>query len=132
MPPRIAALMLGLLSLSSLVLNPIVGWLGDNMSKQRLSSVAMIAGALSLVALLNHSGNLWQVYVFVILLAGVGDCESAGMGHHGRLLRASQLRDAKRLATPAGPVDVDEARRCGWDSYTTIRAAITGRCCRWR
>ena len=66
---RIAALMLGLLSLSSLVLNPIVGWLGDNMSKQRLSSVAMIAGALSLVALLNHSGNLWQVYVFVILLA---------------------------------------------------------------
>ncbi len=66
---RIAALMLGLLSLSSLVLNPIVGWLGDNVSKQRLSAVAMIAGALSLTVLLNHSGNLWQVYVFVVLLA---------------------------------------------------------------
>ena len=66
---RIAALMLGLLSLSSLVLNPVVGWLGDNMSKQKLSAVAMIAGALSLVALLNHSGSLWQVYVFVVLLA---------------------------------------------------------------
>ena len=66
---RIAALMLGLLSLSSLVLNPIVGWLGDSMSKQRLSAVAMVCGALSLVALLNHSGSLWQVYVFVVLLA---------------------------------------------------------------
>ena len=66
---RIAALMLGLLSLSSLVLNPIVGWLGDNMSKQRLSAVAMIGGALSLAALLNHSGAMWQVYLFVVLAA---------------------------------------------------------------
>ena len=66
---RIAALMLGLLSLSSLVLNPIVGWLGDSMSKQRLSAVAMIGGALSLAMLLNHTGALWQVYLFVVLLA---------------------------------------------------------------
>lgn len=66
---RIAALMLGLLSLSSLVLNPLVGWLGDSLSKQKLSAIAMIGGALSLAALLNHSGALWQVYVFVVLLA---------------------------------------------------------------
>lgn len=66
---RIAAVMLGLLSLSSLVLNPIVGWLGDNVSKQRLSAVAMIAGALSLAMLLNHTGAMWQVYLFVVLLA---------------------------------------------------------------
>ena len=66
---RIAALMLGLLSLSSLVLNPIVGWLGDNWSKQRLSAVAMIGGALSLLALLNASGHMWQVYLFVVLLS---------------------------------------------------------------
>ena len=66
---RIAALMLGLLSLSSLVLNPIVGWLGDNMSKQRLSALAMIGGALSVGALLNHSGAMWQVYLFVLLLS---------------------------------------------------------------
>ena len=66
---RIAALMLGLLSLSSLVLNPIVGWLGDNVSKQRLSAVAMIGGAISLAMLLNHTGALWQVYLFVVLLA---------------------------------------------------------------
>lgn len=66
---RIAALMLGLLSLSSLILNPLVGWLGDNLSKQKLSALAMIGGALSLGALLNHSGALWQVYIFVVLLA---------------------------------------------------------------
>ena len=66
---RIAALMLGLLSLSSLILNPIVGWLGDNLSKQRLSALAMIGGALSLGALLNHSGALWQVYIFVLLMS---------------------------------------------------------------
>ena len=66
---RISALLVGLLSLSSLVLNPIVGWLGDHWSKQRLSAGAMIAGALALAALLNHSGALWQACLFVVLLA---------------------------------------------------------------
>lgn len=66
---RLSALLVGLLSLSSLVMNPIVGWLGDNMSKQKLSAVAMIGGALSLVVLLNHSGALWQACLFVVLLA---------------------------------------------------------------
>ena len=66
---RLSALLVGLLSLSSLVMNPIVGWLGDNWSKQRLSSVAMVGGALSLAVLLNHSGALWQACLFVVLLA---------------------------------------------------------------
>ncbi len=66
---RLAALLVGLLSLSSLVMNPIVGWLGDTWSKQRLSSVAMIGGALSVLMLLNHSGALWQASLFVVLLA---------------------------------------------------------------
>ena len=66
---RLSILLVGLLSLSSLVLNPIVGWLGDTWSKQRLSAVAMVGGALSLFMLLNHSGQLWQACVFVALLA---------------------------------------------------------------
>ena len=66
---RISALLVGLLSLSSLVLNPIVGWLGDHWSKQRLSAVAMIGGALALATLLNQSGALWQACLFVLLLA---------------------------------------------------------------
>ena len=65
---RIAALMVGLLSLSSLIMNPIVGWLGDSWSKQRLSAIAMIGGSASLLVLLNHSGNLWQAVLFVVLL----------------------------------------------------------------
>ena len=66
---RLSALLVGLLSLSSLVMNPIVGWLGDTWSKQRLSAVAMIGGAFSLVVLLNHSGSLWQACLFVVLMA---------------------------------------------------------------
>ena len=66
---RISALLIGLMSLSSLVMNPIVGWLGDSWSKQRLSAVAMIGGAASLLVLVNHSGHMWQVLLFVVLLA---------------------------------------------------------------
>ncbi len=66
---RLSALLVGLLSLSSLIMNPIVGWLGDNMSKQRLSAVAMLGGTLSLVVVLNQSGTLWQACLFVVLIA---------------------------------------------------------------
>ena len=66
---RLSVLLVGLLSLSSLVMNPIVGWMGDSWSKQRLSAVAMLGGALSVVMLLNHSGALWQASLFVVLLA---------------------------------------------------------------
>ena len=67
---RLSALLVGLLALSSLIMNPFVGWLGDTWSKQRLSAVAMVVGALSMVALLNHSGAIWQAVLFVVLLAG--------------------------------------------------------------
>ena len=66
---RLSALLVGLLSLSSLIMNPIVGWLGDSFSKQKLSAVAMIGGALSVVVLLNHSGALWQACLFVVFMA---------------------------------------------------------------
>jgi len=66
---RVAALMVGLLSLSSLLMIPVMGWLGDTCSKQRLSAMAMIGGSAATLVLLNHSGNLWQVVLFVFLLA---------------------------------------------------------------
>jgi MFS family permease len=66
---RIAALMVGLLSLSSLLMIPVMGWLGDTWSKQRLSAMAMIGGSSATLVLLNHSGNMWQVVLFVVLLA---------------------------------------------------------------
>ena len=66
---RVAALMVGLLSLSSLLMIPVMGWLGDTWSKQRLSAMAMIGGSAATLVLLNHSGYLWQVVLFVVLLA---------------------------------------------------------------
>ena len=65
----IAALFVGLISFSALIMNPMMGWLGDKWSKQKLSAVAMIGGALSLLVLVDRTGNLWQLTLFVVLLA---------------------------------------------------------------
>ncbi|PKB67737.1 MAG: hypothetical protein BZY81_03930 [SAR202 cluster bacterium Io17-Chloro-G4] len=65
----LAALFVGVMSFSALLMNPIMGWLGDKWSKQKLSAVAMIGGALSLIILLDRTGNIWQVTLFVFLLA---------------------------------------------------------------
>lgn len=66
---RIAILFVAILSLSTMVFNPLVGWIADSWSKQRLSSVAMVSGMFALATLLNHTGALWQLAVFVLLLA---------------------------------------------------------------
>lgn len=65
----IASFFVMALAFSSIIFNPSVGWLGDKVSKQRLSAVCMISGALALLTLLNHSGNLWQLFLFAVLLA---------------------------------------------------------------
>ena len=65
----IAGLFVGALSFGTLVFNPLVGWMGDNWSKQRLSAITMVAGVLALVVILNQSGQLWQLGLFVVLLA---------------------------------------------------------------
>jgi len=65
----IAILFVAVLSLGTMVFNPLVGWIGDSWSKQRLSAIAMVVGMLALLTLLNQSGNLWQMCLFVVLLA---------------------------------------------------------------
>ena len=65
----IAILFVAILSLGTMVFNPLVGWIGDSWSKQRLSAIAMVVGMLALVTLLNQSGALWQMCLFVVLLA---------------------------------------------------------------
>ena len=61
--------LVGLLSFMIMIFTPIVGWLGDKWSKQRLSAVAMSAGALALAGLLYQSGHMWQLAMVVALLA---------------------------------------------------------------
>ena len=65
----IAILFVAILSLGTMVFNPLVGWIGDSWSKQRLSAIAMVVGMFALVTLLNQSGTLWQMCLFVVLLA---------------------------------------------------------------
>ena len=65
----IAVAFVGVLSLTLLLLTPIVGWIGDKRSKQKLSSGCMIGGALAMLVLLDNTGNIWQVVIFVVLLA---------------------------------------------------------------
>ena len=65
----IAVPMVGALSLGIIVFNPLMGWAGDNWSKLKLSSIAMVSGGVAIVALINQSGHLWQVGLFVVFLA---------------------------------------------------------------
>ena len=65
----IAAVFIAVLSFSTLVFNVIIGYLGDRVSKRRLSALCMLGGTLSMVVLLNQSGHLWQLLLFVVLLA---------------------------------------------------------------
>ena len=65
----IASFFVMALALSSVVFNPAVGFLGDRISKQKLSAVCMVAGCLALFTLLNQSGHLWQLLIFSVLLA---------------------------------------------------------------
>ena len=65
----IATVFIGGLSLATMIFNPIVGWMGDKWSKEKISSIAMATGVVALLSISNHSGQLWQMGVFVVLLA---------------------------------------------------------------
>jgi MFS family permease len=65
----IAAAFIGVLSFTTLLFNLVIGWMGDKVSKPRLSAVCMAGGVVSMLALLNQSGLIWQLLLFVVLLA---------------------------------------------------------------
>ena len=56
-------------SLANMVFNPGMGWLGDRIDRRKLSAVCMVSGAAALALLLTHSGQVWQLALFVALLA---------------------------------------------------------------
>lgn len=64
-----AALFVGLLSLGTFVLTPIVGWMGDRISKPQLSAMCMAFGAVSMAMLLHQSGQIWYLGLSVLLQA---------------------------------------------------------------
>lgn len=64
-----AAFFVGLMSLTSVLFAPCMGWAGDRWSKQRISAASMASAALAMLVLMASSGQLWQLTIFVILLA---------------------------------------------------------------
>ena len=65
----IAAGFVGAFSLTNMVFNPCVGWFGDKVDRRKLSAMCMVAGALALGSLITQSGQIWQLVLFVGLLA---------------------------------------------------------------
>jgi cyanate permease len=64
-----AALLIGIYGLVVIPLTLAVGWAGDRWSKQKVASGGMLLGGLGLTVLLLSDGQLWQLIVFVLLLA---------------------------------------------------------------
>ena len=65
----IAAIFVSAFSIANMLFNPCVGWLGDKVDRRKLSAACMVSGALALASLLTQSGAIWQVVLFVMLLA---------------------------------------------------------------
>ena len=65
----IAAGFVGAFSFINMIFNPFVGWIGDKVDRRKLSALCMVSGALALASLFSESGEIWQLGLFVILLA---------------------------------------------------------------
>ncbi len=66
---RTAGFFIAFMSFSALIINPLVGWVGDKWVKKRISAAAMVTGAVAMLLLLFSGGQWWLLALFVILLA---------------------------------------------------------------
>jgi MFS family permease len=64
-----AALFVGLAALSTVIVRPLMGWLGDWRSKQKIGAVGVLLGALGLLVLAYSDGALSHLVIFAILFA---------------------------------------------------------------
>ncbi len=64
-----AALLIGIYGAAAIPLRLTIGWTGDRWPKQKAASCGMILGGLSLGVLIFSSGQLWQLVIFIVLLA---------------------------------------------------------------
>lgn len=65
----IASFFMMMFSVGSMILNPMIGWIGDQWRKEKVSAVCMLLGGISMLVLLDRSGSLWQLGLFAVLLA---------------------------------------------------------------
>jgi MFS family permease len=64
-----AAFFVGLTALSTVVVRPLTGWLGDRQSKQKIGAAGVFLGALGLVVLAYSEGALWPLVFFAVLFS---------------------------------------------------------------
>ena len=64
-----AAFFVGLTAFSTVIIRPLMGWLGDSRSKQKIGTVGVLLGALGLVVLTYSDGALWHMVLFAVLFA---------------------------------------------------------------
>ncbi|MGH2394734.1 MAG: MFS transporter, partial [Candidatus Limnocylindria bacterium] len=64
-----AAFFVGLTALSTVIVRPLTGWLGDSHSKQKIGAVGVALGALGLIALLYSDASVWLLVIFAVLFA---------------------------------------------------------------
>jgi sugar phosphate permease len=64
-----AAFFVGLTAFSTVIARPLMGWLGDTRSKQKIGAVGVLLGALGLVVLTFSDGGLWPMVFFAMLFA---------------------------------------------------------------
>jgi MFS family permease len=64
-----AAFFVGLTALSTVIVRPLTGWLGDRQSKQKIGAAGVFLGALGLVVLAYSEGALWPLIFFAVLFS---------------------------------------------------------------
>ena len=64
-----AAFFVGLTALSTVVVRPLTGWLGDRQSKQRIGAAGVFLGALGLVVLAYSDASFWPLVLFAVLFS---------------------------------------------------------------
>ena len=64
-----AALFVGLTALSTVIVRPLTGWLGDRQSKQKIGTTGVLLGAVGLLVLTYGDGSLWLLALFAVLFA---------------------------------------------------------------
>jgi MFS family permease len=64
-----AAFFVGLTAFITVIVRPLMGWMGDVRSKRKIGAVGVFLGALGLAVLTGSDGGLWAMVCFAILFA---------------------------------------------------------------
>jgi MFS family permease len=64
-----AAFFVGLTALSTVIVRPLTGWLGDRQSKQKIGAAGVLLGGLGLAVLAWSDGAIWALVFFAVMFS---------------------------------------------------------------